>query len=226
MSTATTARPITVLVVDDHELARQGVRQFLKPSRHIKVVGEAANTSEAIRLMSQLQPSVVLLDIRLGQGSGLDVARAAKASAPDTKVLVLSAYDDRQYVSRSKRLGVAGYLMKGLSPEELSRAVEDTVHGRPTSAREVADKVSGHATPHWGTTQRVPQRRELTVRESEVLELMLQGLRNRAIAAALGISVKTVETHVEHILLKLEAASRTEAVLAAIKGGWLEEAVS
>ena len=125
----TVSDPTTVVVVDDHELVRRGVRHLLRRDQGIRVVGESATASDAIQLLEQLQPDVAILDVRLGQGSGTDVARAAKDIAPTTKILILSAYDDDCYVRSLARLGVSGYLLKTASAKELGSAVQDIAKG-------------------------------------------------------------------------------------------------
>lgn len=223
-STATVAQPITVGLVDDHELLRRGVRQTLKGDRRIKVVGEAASGSEAVHLLQQLHPHVVILDIKLGQDSGIDVARIAKTIAPKTKILVFTAYDYTQYVTSLVKLGVVGYLLKTASARELKRAVHDAAQGRLVFAPEVAGRVMSvveKTDDQFSSQKRVDA--NLTKRETEVLQCIGRGLRNSEIASVMGIALKTVETHVQRILQKLGAKSRTQAVLSALRRGLLRE---
>ena len=224
---------ITVVLVDDHELARWAVRSLLHRDPHIKVVGEVTKSHEAISLISRLKPDVTILDVRLGEDSGIDVARAVTANSPNTKILVLSAYDDDQYVSALTRLGVSGYLMKTASAKELRRAVHEAVAGGLVFPAAVAKTVSGllqengggvRGTGVGGPNGHVPRReRILTGRELQVLKLIARGLRNREIGNAMGIASKTVEAHIRHIRMKLDTRSRTQAVVTALKNGWLHE---
>lgn len=144
MSTAITTAvdEITVFLVDDHELARQGVRKILDADGSIRVIGESTRSLEAISSISQLQPDVVILDIRLEQGSGIDVSRALRDLVPDTKILVLTAYDDEVYVKALAKLGVMGYLLKDASALELRRAVHDVAEGRLVFSSTVATQVT------------------------------------------------------------------------------------
>lgn len=221
-SPAIAVRPVTVVLVDDHELIRRGVRQVLSSDRGIKVVGEAFGSSDALSMIGRVQPDVVILDIRLGQGSGLDVIKAIKAVAPSAKILVLSAYDYDKYVGSFLKLGASGYLLKTASAQELKKAVHDAAEGRFVLGHEIAGKIVSF---FRRSDAQVPGGAEtwgnLTQRETEVLELMGQGLRNREIGESMGISLKTVEAHVEHILLKLGARSRMQAVLSVFKKQYL-----
>jgi len=240
LETSKSSGVISVVIVDDHELVRQGVRKLLSRDARIRVVGEAVGSDEAISLIGQLQPDVALTDIRLQQGSGIDVSRAARNVAPNTRVLVLSAYDDDQYVSSAMRLGVSGYLLKTVSAKELTRAIHDAVEGQLVFSPLISNKVkillqkaSIEVCPEVSTgigsneengketTHVLSGDTNLTIREAEVLEHLALGLRNSEIASAMGISLKTVEAHIEHILLKLGARSRTQAVLWALRSGLL-----
>lgn len=212
-----------MVLVDDHPIFRQGIKALLGRDRSIKVIGEAVDRDDAIAVMSKLQPDVALLDIRLKEGSGIDVTRAGKELFPNTKILVLTAYDDDRYVRSLARLGVNGYLLKTVSAPELRMAVHYVAEGGLVFPPAIADQVS--ALMENGTKAATPTRfnRDLTAREAEVLEHMGQGLRNREIAESMGVSIKTVETHIEQVLLKLGAKNRTQAVLIALKAGSVQK---
>lgn len=231
---------INVVIVDDNEIVRQGVKKLLSRDTRIRVVGEAVSSDEAILLISELQPDVALTDIRLQHGTGIDVSRAARNVAPNTRVLFLSAYDDDQYVRSAMKLGVSGYLLKTASAKELTRAIHDAVDGQLVFSPLISDKVKillqkasigGCSEVSAGTRRNKKNRKEttnmlsndanLTSREMEVLEHIALGLRNSEIASAMGISPKTVEAHIDHILLKLGARSRIEAVLWSLQSGLL-----
>ncbi|MBN2098697.1 MAG: response regulator transcription factor [Dehalococcoidia bacterium] len=226
----------TVVLVDDHQLAREGMRKILGNDASIEVVGEAESCWEAISLIARLRPGVVVLDVRLRDGSGVEVGRAVRRLAPDSRVLVLSAYDDSQYVVSMVKLGVSGYLTKTSSGEDLIRAVHHAAEGWLVFSPDIADKVAsllrrnggallndgkrngGYKELGWG--QRSSE--SLTIRESEVLQQMFRGLRNRDIAEAMGISIKTVEVHMHRILLKLGARNRSQAIVKSIGMGYLQ----
>lgn len=231
-----TRETIKVILVDDHELARQGVRRLLGGDESIEVVGEAESCWGAISLIAQLQPQVVILDVRLRDGNGIEVSRAAKKLAPDTRVLVLSAYDDSQYVVAMVKLGVSGYLTKGSSGEDLIRAVHYAAKGWLVFSPDISDRVANllgsNGTPlcdevegDGGQVEPAVGRRcdgSLTGREAEVLQHIFRGLRNRDIAAAMGISPKTVEVHIHRILQKLGAKNRSQAIMNSLGLGYLQ----
>lgn len=225
---------IKVILVDDHELARHGVWKLLGGDASIEVVGEAERSSEAISLIARLRPEVVILDIRLRQGNGIEVSRAVKKLAPDTRILVLSAYDDSQYVVSLVKLGVSGYLTKSSSAEDLIRAVHYAAKGWLVFSPDIADKLADllrrsggapfdEATRGSGLGEFARERsgQSLTGREAEVLQHMFRGLRNRDIADAMGISSKTVEIHIHRILLKLGAKNRSQAIVNSLNLGYL-----
>jgi DNA-binding NarL/FixJ family response regulator len=226
---------ITVILVDDHELARHGVRKLLSSDASIEVVGEAESSSEAISLIARLRPRVVILDVRLRQGNGIEVSRAVKKLAPDTRILVLSAYDDSQYVVSMVKLGVSGYLTKRSSAEDLIRAVHCAAEKWLVFSPDIADKLASLLRRNGGApfdeakgdeglgeVARERSGRSLTGREAEVLQHMFHGLRNHEIADAMGISSKTVETHIHRILLKLGAKNRSQAIVNSLGLGYLQ----
>ncbi|MBI2171083.1 MAG: response regulator transcription factor [Chloroflexi bacterium] len=215
-------RIVTVVVVDDQETIRQGIKASLTQDRNIRVIGEAASSKEAISLIGQLKPDVAVVDIRLGEGSGIDVSKAVKTISPTTKILVVSAYDYGQYVSVLVKLGVSGYLMKTGSVHELIRAVHDAAEGWLVFAPPIAPKVLDLLTFQEGAhPQPTLGDRNLTVREAEVLQRVADGRKNTEIATDMHIAVKTVEAHIENVLIKLGAKNRTGAVVAAMNRGWL-----
>jgi DNA-binding NarL/FixJ family response regulator len=169
-------------------------------------------------MIEELQPDILILDIRLRGSSGLDVAKACKTIAPKTKVLIVSAYDDQHYVRPLVRLGVRGYLNKSISGEELRRAIHDLVEGKLVFPNGVANKVLAALTQDDGPARRNVAYANLTERESEVLLRISEGLTNREIGTVLGISMKTVDAHVRSLLLKLRAKSRTQAVASVMRG--------
>ncbi|HXH27694.1 MAG TPA: response regulator transcription factor [Candidatus Polarisedimenticolia bacterium] len=203
--------PIKILIVDDHRMFREGIRRRLARYSRFEVVGEAADAEEAIGLVEQTAPSIVILDIRMQGPSGIDLARRLRRDRPDVKILVLSGYDFDQYVRALARIGIHGYLLKDSPQEALIDALDQISGGGVVLPPRIASKIMRSYASDTGTEHRHP-RWNLTVREIEILECLHEGLRNADIAARLGISGRTVETHVSNIISKLGARTRTEAV--------------
>ncbi len=214
----TTPPPIRVLLADDHMVVRAGIRQFLEQAPDIQVVAEAANGLEAWAKIAQTQPDVVVLDIQMPKASGIEITRRIREHYPDMGVLILTAYDDDPYVMAVLQAGANGYVLKTASPEELIQAVRQVYEGKSA-----LDPAITHKLLHRITAEaRHPEVRPLTARELEVLALVAKGYTNKAIAAQLHISDRTVQGHLAHIFEKLQARSRTEAVMRALSLGWLE----
>lgn len=212
--------PIRVLLADDHAVVREGTRQLLEREPDIAVVGEASNGEEAVRLAQTLQPDVVVMDVRMPGVSGVEATRRIKQQQPGVEVLVLTAHDDDQYVFTLLEAGASGYLLKTAPVSELVKAIHEVHEGQsaldPAVARKVVQQLTG------GGRQKPQETYELlTEREQEVLELLAEGKTNKEIAEALIISDRTVQTHLSNIFSKMGVGSRTEAVLLAIKRGWL-----
>jgi DNA-binding NarL/FixJ family response regulator len=212
---------LQVLIVDDHRMFREGVRSRLEQEPDIQVVGEASSGQEAFALVEQTNPTIVTLDIRLPDTSGIEVARLLRQQHPELKILILSAYDFDQYVEATVRLGIDGYLLKDSPLEKLVQALREIASGGVVLPPHIASKLMRtYSTRRAVFREREPD--ELTVRELEVVELMAHGLRNIEIARRLLISVRTVEAHVSNIMAKLGAQSRTEAVQIAIEEGLIK----
>ncbi len=208
---------IRILIVDDHRMFREGVRSRLARHGRFKVVGEAASAEDAIMLMQQAAPSIVILDIRLQGPSGIDLARRLRRDWPDVKILVLSGYDFDQYVRALARIGIHGYLLKDSPQEALIEALDEISRGGVVLPPRIASKIMRSYASDAESESRNP-RWDLTIREIEVLECLHEGLRNSDIASRLAISARTVETHVSSIISKLGARTRTEAVRRALQG--------
>lgn len=200
---------IRVLVVDDHALHRDGIRQILGQQPGIEVVGEAESAERALVLVNQLNPSVVLMDIRLPGMNGIDATRRIRRDHPGTRVLVVTAYDDDEYVRSALEAGASGHLSKAAPGRELIEAVRAVATGGTV--------INPIALTHLlaGGDTGLPAS-ELTERELAVLRLLADGLHNKQVATRLGISRRTVERHCDNIYAKLGAGSRTEAVVRAI----------
>jgi DNA-binding NarL/FixJ family response regulator len=205
--------PIRIVIVDDHPLLQEGTRALLARSAGIVVAGMAGDGETALRLVEQCNPDVLLLDLHLPGISGVDVARQTRARNPQVAILVLTGYDEIGYVRGLVQLGVRGYLRKSASGPELLAAIRAVAAGQTVLP------------PAITRTMINPKADLLTARECEVLTLLADGRRNLEIAQALGVSLKTVEFHISHILDKLGARSRTEAIFKARQQGFslLEE---
>ena len=217
---------IRVVLADDHAVVRKGIREFLEEEGDIQVAAEATTGVEAVTLTLQQRPQVVVLDIQMPEMTGIEAARQIKAKMPETQVLVLTAYDDDPYIFAMLQAGASGYVLKNAPSAELVRAVRTVAAGGsaldPTiTAKVMAQLSSGKPLGAQAAVE------GLTERELEVLRLAAKGHTNRAIGLELGISDRTVQGHLANIFGKLGVATRTEAVLLAMKQGWLtlDEAV-
>ena len=201
------SRTRRVVVVDDHELLRTGTRRILEEADGYCVVGDAGDGEGALRVIAEVEPDVVLVDIKLPTINGIELARRIAADFPKVVVLILSAYDDEDYVRAALAAGVAGYLLKTMSSHELVRSIGAACDGfnllqRGPTGR--GEKSVGH---QGGTGSPY-----LTAREQEIVRLVARGMSNKAIARHLGISPRTVEGHINHVFDKLDTTSRTELV--------------
>jgi DNA-binding NarL/FixJ family response regulator len=212
---------IRVMLVEDHVLMREGTRKLLEQEEDLCVVAQAGDGEEAVRLAATHCPDVILMDIALPQLDGLEATRQIKAADRQVAILVLSAYDDDEYIFAFLEAGAAGYLLKSVSANELVQAIravhvgESVLH--PTIARRVINRLSGQ----HPAQPREPATTCLTERELEVLQLAAGGLTNREIGRQLSISGRTVQVHLSSVFAKLQVGSRTEAVLYAVRQGWL-----
>lgn len=208
---------IRVLLADDHAVVRAGIRQFLEHADDIEVVAEADDGEAAKMLIEQHQPDVAVLDIQMPKSSGIEVTRWVRANQRDVGVLILTAYDDDPYVMAVLQAGANGYVLKTASPREIIRAVRDVHAGNSALDASIVQKMMAQVS---SSTKPQPVEK-LTNREIEVLALVAQGFTNKAIGVQLSISDRTVQGHLAHIFNKLQAGSRTEAVMRAVSLGWL-----
>jgi DNA-binding NarL/FixJ family response regulator len=211
--------PIRVLIADDHVIVRAGIRQVLEHACDIQIIAEAGDGEMAQNLIQQHHPDVAVLDIQMPKASGIEVTRWVRANMKNVGVLVLTAYNDDPYVMAVLQAGANGYVLKTASPEELIQAVRDVHEGKSVLDETVAKKLMAHLF----SSSKKPAVEELTDRELEVLSLAAKGFTNKAIGAQLGISDRTVQGHLAHIFNKLQANSRTEAVMRAVSLGWISQ---
>jgi DNA-binding NarL/FixJ family response regulator len=205
------APPIRVVIVDDHALLREGTRQILLQDPAIEVVGEASRGDDAVTLVAELRPDVVLLDLRLPGLPGIEAARRIATVSPATRVLIVTAYDEEDYVLEALQAGAAGYLLKTAPAQELVEAVHAVAAGTTV----LEPSISATLARRW-TRPSGPAGPKLSGRELEVLRLTAQGMANKEIARQLGLSMRTIEGHLNRTFGKLGVASRTEAVFQAV----------
>jgi DNA-binding NarL/FixJ family response regulator len=206
-----------VLLVDDHPVVRKGIHDLLNEAAGIAVVGEASHGAEALQLVEQLSPDVLLLDMELPDMPGNQVISKLKARGVTVTVLALSAYADREYITESLAHGAAGYLVKDEVPENIIEAIRGVARGEQGW---VSRQVAAHLST-WMQEKEAGKTKLLTPREIEVLRQVVGGKTNQEIAFALGISEKTVEKHLEGVFARLGVTSRVEAAVHAVREGWL-----
>lgn len=213
------ASPAHIIIADDHDLSRAGVRAVFDDARDMRVVGEATDGQAAVDLCQQLQPHLAVLDVRMPVLDGLAATRAIKSVAPLTSVLIISFHADPEYVVEALRSGAAGYLLKDASRAQILDTARQIMRGEALlHGSQAADLLRRAASDEQ---QPLIQRPPLTPREREVLHLVTDGLTNREIAKRLGISAGTVKNHVEHIIAKLNVSDRTQAAVYALRHGLL-----
>lgn len=209
---------ITIVIADDHALVREGTKQLLNEQPGLTVVGEASDGEEAVQLAARLKPRVILMDIAMPRLNGIDATRRIKELSPATSVLVLTAYDDDQYIYALLDSGAAGYLLKNVGGDELASSVRSVAEGESVLHPSVAPKVFKRLTRSAGGGLGGDVD-ALTERELTVLVLAARGLSNKMIASELDLSDRTVQVHLSNIFGKLAVASRTEAVITALRRG-------
>jgi NarL family two-component system response regulator LiaR len=212
------AEPIRVLLVDDHAVVREGLRAFLELQEGIEVAGEAEDGREALAQAARLRPDVILMDLVMPELDGIGAMRSLREQLPTARVIVLTSFLDEDKLLPALRSGAAGYLLKNAPPQELARAVRAAHAGEtlidPVVAARLVESLAADGEPE-------PLDR-LTPREREVLVLIGRGFPNKQIARELGLSEKTVKTHVGHVLAKLRVTDRTQAAVFAVRSGLVE----
>jgi DNA-binding NarL/FixJ family response regulator len=206
---------IRVLLVDDHQVVRRGLRTFLEIQDDLEVVGEAADGAEGIAQAESLRPDVVLMDIKMPGTDGIEALRRLRELDNPARVLIVTSFTEQRTVVPALRAGASGYVYKDVDPDALAGAIRSVHAGHVLLQPEVAGALLAHDDPHNGHGRST----SLTDREREVLALIADGRSNREIARALVLSEKTVKTHVSNILMKLDLADRTQAALWAVRHG-------
>lgn len=210
-------RLIRVLLVDDHALVREGTRRLLEAEEDVEVVGEAASGREAIEAAKSLRPNIAIMDIAMPGMNGIEATREIKALYPETAVLVLSAYDDEPYLIALLEAGAAGFLLKNVHGQELINAIRAVARGESVLQPSLTEKLMRRLSNRTSPAQRSMDL--LSEREFDVLRLAARGLPNKEIARRMGLSIRTVHSHLANIFTKMQVGSRTEAVLLALRQG-------
>jgi DNA-binding NarL/FixJ family response regulator len=206
------AMPIRVLIADDHSVVREGLRTFLGLDAEIEIVGDATNGEEAVQMARQLAPDVVLMDLKMPKVDGITAIGNIRRELPDTEVIALTSVLEDALVLGALRAGAIGYLLKDTEADDLRRAIKAAAAGQVQLSPQAAARLVREV--------RAPETTgSLSERETEVLRLLAQGYSNKELAQALGISEKTVKAHITSILAKLNASSRTQAALYAVRAG-------
>ena len=210
------AKPIRILITDDHAIVREGQRALIETEPDMELAGEAADGLEAVELARALQPDVILLDLVMPRMGGVEAIQAIKAQDAEARILVLTSFAEDEQVYAAIRAGALGYLLKDASPQEILSAIHEVHRGEPSISPAIAHKLMSEV---QRASNLPPTEEPLTARELEVLKLVAQGLPNLDIAEQLVISERTVRTHVSNILDKLHLANRTQAALYALREG-------
>ena len=212
---------IKILIADDHAVVREGTRQIMEQEADFEVVAEASDGEEAVKLANSCHPDVAIIDIAMPKMDGIEATRQIKKNCPSVTVLILSAYDDDQFVFSLLEAGAAGYLLKSVRGRELVEAVRQVYAGESVLHPAIARKVLNRFVPAAGVTKEQKPSGTISQREMEVIKLASRGMSNQDIANELYLSLRTVQAHLGHIFNKLQVSSRTEAVVHALKEGWI-----
>ena len=212
---------INILLAEDHIVVREGTRELIQRESDMEVIGEASDGEEAVELANKLQPNVVIMDISMPKLNGIEATKQIKALHTDTAVLILTAYDNDQYIFALLEAGAAGYLLKNVRGRELIHAIRAVHDGESVLHPAVARRIIGQLVYPAPNHTEVQSTEPLSEREIEVLKLAASGISNKEIAEQLFLSPRTVQAHLGNIFNKLGVASRTEAVLYGLRRGWL-----
>ena len=219
-------KPITILLADDHMIVREGFRQMLELEKDFEIVGEAQDGRQAVALAKKLRPAVVLMDIAMPQLNGLEATRQILKAVPATKVLILSAHSDDAYVKNATESGAVGFLLKQTSSHAVCEAIREVQKGKTFFSPSISRRLN-RLNPQSPDRAGRPNKKavQLTSREMEVLQLIAEGRANKETAAELGIGMKTVEKHREHLMQKLDIHDTAGLTRYAISSGIIESSV-
>jgi len=212
--------PARLVIADDHELSRAGLRAMLTGQRGLEVVGLAANGREALALCRRLQPDLALIDVRMPEMDGLATCRSIKEECPATSVILITVYEKSEYLIEALKAGAAGFVLKDITQPELITSIRRVLRRESLLNSEIVVRLLGHLDGETSSREELLPK-QLSEREYEVLRLLVQGKTNPEVAQQLTISVGTVKIHVEHILAKLRVSDRTQAAVRAIELGLL-----
>jgi DNA-binding NarL/FixJ family response regulator len=212
----------TILIADDHALLRESMRNLLDRQDDMEVVGEACDGEEAVKLASKLKPDIAVMDIVMPRLNGIEASKEIKRVSPSTAILILTAYDDAQYVMGLLEAGAAGYLLKSARGRDVVAAIRAVREGESVLHPSIIAMLLKRAMTMPAEDNKVKSKENLTEREVEVLKLAAMGLSNKEIAEKLSVTVRTVKAHISNVFDKMDVASRTEAILKAMREGWLE----
>ena len=216
---------ITVVLAEDHAVVRQGLCALLNTDGHFTILGQARTGREAVEMAATLKPDVILMDIAMPVLNGLEATRQILAANPAAKVVILSAHSDDEYIERTTAAGVAGFLEKQTSAEILTKAIREVAKGNTFFSASITKRLSNDGKPRDRNGSLLRNGTRLTPRESEVLQLVAEGSANKQVAVELGISVKTVEKHRQHLMDKLNIHDTASLTRYAISAGVIESSV-
>jgi NarL family two-component system response regulator LiaR len=214
-------RKTTILLADDHPLMRLALRTVLEKQTDFEVVGEAGNGEEAVQMSLEMDPDVVIMDISMPILNGLEATRQIKEKCPQIAVLILTVHNDSEHVMGVLEVGAAGYLTKDVFDQEIVHAIRGVTAGEAVLSPQILEKLMHKSLQQPSKSLRYDEREELSARELEVLKLAAKGLSNKDIAESLDLRLRTVKGYLVNIFSKLRVGSRTEAVVAGLKGGFL-----
>ena len=210
-------KTISVIIADDHQLIREGIKQILELEGNIHVVGQACNGEEAFNMAKELEPDIILLDINMPKLNGIETLKKIKDMGIKTKVVILTIHEDKEYILKTLKLGADAYMLKDLSSDNLIRGIQEVAKGKKYIQSSVADLVKEFSSYEEYPDTNINKINSLTKREYEVLILIAEGLNNKDIAENLYISEKTVKNHVSNIFKKLDINDRVQAAIFAYK---------
>jgi NarL family two-component system response regulator LiaR len=215
------AKKITIMLADDHPLLRQALRDVLEKQPDFEIIAEVGDGVEAVELATKLVPNVVIMDISMPELNGLEATRQIKAQCPQIAVLVLTIHDSSEHILSILEAGAAGYLTKSVFGDEVVHAVRGVVSGDTVLSPSISQQIIKHALQHITKPINLEAGEKLTVREMQILKLASRGLSNKDIAAELDLSLRTVKSYFTDIFSKLDVSNRTEAVITALRSGFL-----